>query len=309
MESTSAAAPASGLMTLDTWLAAAEGDASGAWTASVLGDVLFPEMFTWGQYAAAGSVDSAAARGYFASPPAEGYDNLGYAASSFVWGGGRLAEAWPAAAGVESAADSQIETLHLGEQLSTPADLARPAACRTDQVVLRARAVDFWSHQTEAGERLITTFFDTGAVDDTFTPVKPDFTPAMTHASIGKIAAGSMVGLALIALLSLLWMPAHVGRRGGFGPKTGAVLRSVFPVVLGLGGWCLGALVVLTTIPSVAIDGVILGTLGTGVPVGFGVYLTWVQRGWSGSTKASGFIAATAGGLVGAWLGFLAARG
>ena len=320
MESTSAAAPASGLMTLDTWLRAAEGDPSGAWTASVLGDVLFPEMFTWGQYAAAGSVDSAAAREYFASPPAEGYDNLGYAASSFVWGGGRLAEAWPTAAGVDEYAQvrtSQVETLLISGELdfSTPPQISAeqllPSLPNGHQVVLAGlgHTVDFWSHQTEAGERLITTFFDSGEVQNTFEPVAVDFTPGMTHASIGKIAAGSMVGLALIALLSLLWMPAHVGRRGGFGPKTGAVLRSVFPVVLGLGGWCLGALVVLTTIPSAAIDGVILGTLGTGVPVGLGVYLAWVQRGWSGKTKASGFLAATGGALVGAWLGFLAGSG
>ena len=320
MESTSAAAPASGLLTLDTWLRVAEGDPSGAWTAAVLGDVMFPEMFTWGQYAAAGSVDSAAAREYFAAPPAEGYDNLGYAASSFVWGGGRLAEAWPTAAGVDEYAQvrtSQVETLLISGELdfSTPPQISAeqllPSLPNGHQVVLAGlgHTVDFWSHQPEAGERLITTFLDTGVVDDAFRPVTPDFTPAMTHASIGKIAAGSMVGLALIALLSLLWMPAHVGRRGGFGPKTGAIMRSVFPVVLGLGGWCLGVLVVLTTIPSVAIDGVLLGMLGTGVPIGLGLYLAWVQRGWSGTTKASGFLAATGGALVGAWLGFLAGSG
>ena len=320
MESTQAAAPASGLMTLDTWLTVAEGDASGAWTAGLLGDVMFPEMFTWGQYAAAGSVDSAAAREYFSSPPADGYGNLGYAAASFVWGGGRLAEAWPTAAGVdeyETARTSQVETLLISGELdfSTPSQVAAeellPSLPNGHQVVLKGlgHTVDFWSHQPEAGERLVTTFFDTGRVEDTFRPVTPDFTPPMTHASIGKIAAGSLVALALIALLSLLWMPAHVARRGGFGSKTGAVLRSVFPVVLGLGGWCLGALLVLTAIPAVAIDGVLLGTLGTGVPIGLGVYLAWVQRDWSGSTKAAGFTAAIGGALAGAWLGFLAGSG
>jgi len=81
MESTSAAAPASGLMTIDSWLSAAEGDASGLWFASLAGEFMLPETFVWGQYAAAGSIDSPAARDYFADGTWGRDPNLGRASS------------------------------------------------------------------------------------------------------------------------------------------------------------------------------------------------------------------------------------
>jgi hypothetical protein len=74
--------------------------------------------------------------------------------------------------------------------------------------------------------------------------------------------------------------------------------------VLGLGGWFAGALIVLTALPTVPLQDELLGALSVGVPVGLGLYFAWVQRGWSGQTKATGFAAAAGGALVGAWLGF-----
>jgi pimeloyl-ACP methyl ester carboxylesterase len=321
MEATPAASPASGPMVLDTWLSASEGDASGLWLTSLLGDVLFPEMFVWGQYAAAGSIDSAAAREYFVAPPPEGSANLGYAASSFTWGGGRLADAWPAPAEVgeyQQVRPSDVETLLISGELdlTTPPQVAAeellPSLPNGHQVVLEGlgHTVDFWNNQTEAGTHLITTFFDTGVVDDSlYVPQRVDLTPGMTHPAIAKISAGSLVGLTLITVLSLLWMAAHVRRRGGFGPETGAVLRSLFPVLLGLGGWSAGVLIVLTTMPWVPLNGALLAVLGAGVAIGLGVYAAWVRRGWSGGTKAAGSAAAMAGALVGARLGFLAGSG
>jgi len=88
-----------------------------------------------------------------------------------------------------------------------------------------------------------------------------------------------------------------------------AVLRSVVPIVLGLGGWSLAVLVVLTAMPSVPLDGVLLAVLGAGVPVGLGVYLAWARRDSSDETNAAGFAAAMAGAMVGAWLGFLVGTG
>ena len=52
MESTSEAAPLSAPMTLDSWLSAAEGDASGFWFQSLSADLAFPKLFVWGEYAA-----------------------------------------------------------------------------------------------------------------------------------------------------------------------------------------------------------------------------------------------------------------
>jgi hypothetical protein len=98
MESTPEAAPLSGPMTLDTWLAAAKGDASGLWFQSLLGDFAFPTMTVWGQRAAAARLDAQAAREYFADDGQKRGSNLGRDASAFVWGGGSLIDGWPAAA-------------------------------------------------------------------------------------------------------------------------------------------------------------------------------------------------------------------
>jgi hypothetical protein len=75
-------------------------------------------------------------------------------------------------------------------------------------------------------------------------------------------------------------------------------------VVLGLGGWLLGVLVVLTTLPGVALLDELLTALSSGLPIGLGVYFAWVDRDWSARIKATGFAAAAGGALLGAWLGF-----
>ena len=113
-----------------------------------------------------------------------------------------------------------------------------------------------------------------------------------------------MIGLAVLTVLSLLWMARRVRKRGGYGRKAGATLRSVYPIVLGLGGWFLGALIVLTTMPGTPLDNELLAMLGVGLPVGLGIYLAWVQRDSSRQDKSVGLAAAVAGALVGAYLGF-----
>jgi len=118
-----------------------------------------------------------------------------------------------------------------------------------------------------------------------------------------------MVALALLTVLSLLWMARRVRRRGRFGPSSSAARRSLSPVVLGLGGWFLGALIVSTTVPDVRFDDQLLVTLAVGAPIGAGVYLAWAHRDWSAGIRTAGFAAATVGALVGAWLGFHATDG
>lgn len=54
-----------------------------------------------------------------------------------------------------------------------------------------------------------------------------------------------MVGFAILAALSLWWMPRRVHERGSFGPKWSAWIRSLYPLVLGLGGWFLAVLIVM----------------------------------------------------------------
>jgi hypothetical protein len=108
---------------------------------------------------------------------------------------------------------------------------------------------------------------------------------------------------------SLVWMAWWVHKRDRFGGKASAVLRSAYPIILGVGGWLLGALVMLATMPSVPIDDDLLVALPVGVPVGLGIYLAWVHRDWATQKKGLGIAAAVAGALVGAWLGFHATAG
>jgi hypothetical protein len=118
-----------------------------------------------------------------------------------------------------------------------------------------------------------------------------------------------MVGLALLTVVSLLWMARWVHKRGRFGPAASAMLRSLYPVVLGLGGWFFGALIVLTTMSGVSLDNALIATLSVGVPIGLGVYFAWMDRDWSPKTRTTGFAAAMSGALIGAWLGFNATSG
>jgi pimeloyl-ACP methyl ester carboxylesterase len=318
METTSESAPLTGPMTIDSWLAAKDGDASAFWFQSFASDLLYPSAFVWGEYLAVGKIDAEAVRDYFAFQPKQ-YGNLGYAASAFLWGGGRVADAWPASPDegeYSSVATSEVETLLVGGEL----DFAIPPQIATDellphlpnghQVVLPGfgHTTSFWEDQPEAGTRLVNTFFDSGQVDDSlYEPQPVDFTPEVTQAALGKGIGGGMVGLALLTVLSLLWMWTHVHRRGPFGRKTSAVLRSLYPIVLGLGGWFAGVLLVITTMETTSIDSPLLAVLGVGVPVGLGVYWAWVNRDWTAKTQATGFALAVGGALGGAWLGFHAA--
>ncbi len=316
LESTSEATPFSAPSTLDSWLSAADGDASGFWLLSLAGDLLFPRSFVWGEYSAFGLADAQAARAYFSSGRHKRDSILGDPGTDFAWAGGGLTDAWPAAPDAgeyNRVRTTAVETLLIGGTLdfSTPPQVATkellPHLPNGHQVVLAelGHSGSFWSYQSEAGSRLINTFFDSGRVDDSlYKPATIDFTPEATFTALAKRIAGTMVGLALLAVLSLLWMARRVHKRGAFGPKAGATLRSLYPVVLGLGGWLLGALIVITTRPDIPLDDELLVALSVGMPIGLGTYFAWVNRAWSVKTKATGFAAAAGGALVGAWLGF-----
>jgi hypothetical protein len=213
---------------------------------------------------------------------------------------------------------SDVETLLIGGELDpmTPPQVATtqllPYLPNGHQVVLPGfgHQGTVFHEQPEAGSRLINTFFDSGQVDDSlYVPASVDFTPAMTFGALAKTALGVMLALAALTVLSLLVMARRVRTQGRIGPKSGVVLRSVYPLVLGLGGWCLGALIVLTTMPGVRIDNALLVILSVGVLIGLGIYWAWVHRDWSDRSKRVGLAAAATGALAGAWLGFYATDG
>ena len=309
------AGPLAAPVTLDTLLSVDEGDASGAWLLSVLTQNMVPRMQVAGDAAAMALSDAAYAKRFFASPADHG-SLIGSSTTEFIWSGGRLLDAWPLNPDhklYNRVRDSNVETLLVGGELdfSTPPQVAirelLPHLPNGQEVVLPklGHTEDFWANQPAASTRLIDTFLDTGRVDTSlYTENRVDFTPSLTHETMAKIALGTMLGLAALTVLSLLWMALRVRRRGPFGRKASGVLRSLYALLLGLGGLLLGMLIALTALPTVPLYDELLATVSVGVPLGLGIYFAWVNGGWGAKTKATGFAAALAGALVGAWLGF-----
>jgi hypothetical protein len=138
MESTAAATPYAGPTIIDMWLSAGEGDASGLWCGSFIGDLFFSKLFVWGQYAAFARVDAQAVRVHFSSGGQDDGTNLGRTTTTYIWGGGRLVDAWPAAPEENEYSQvrtSNVETLLVGGELdfSTPPQIMTKElpTCRT----------------------------------------------------------------------------------------------------------------------------------------------------------------------------------
>jgi len=308
---TDGAGPLAAPWTIDTLLSAQQGDGSGAWLLSLLAQVAFPSEQLWGDVAAVARADTVHARRFFATG-ADGRSVIGTPGTDLYWIGGRLLDAWPANPDESlytQVRDSNVETLLIGGELdiATPPQWATrellPHLPNGREVVLRnlGHSNDFWTYQPEASTRLINSYLAEGRADTSlYTQASVDFTPVLGHGPIAKITLGVMLGLGALTVLSLLLLAVRVGRRGGFGRTSSVALRSVYPVVLGLGGWLLGVIVVSTTMPGVALDDELLALLSIGVPVGLGIYLGWVH----GDGKSVGLGAALAGSLAGAWLGF-----
>jgi pimeloyl-ACP methyl ester carboxylesterase len=321
MEPTSENAPLSAQMTLDAWLAADDGDASGFWIQSLLADLTFPESFVWGELAATAHLDASQAEEYFSSPDADTGSILGNPGAHFVWGGGRLVEAWPDAPGDDDYTEvrsSNVETLLIGGTLdfATPPQWARddllPHLPNGHQVVLAelGHTTDFWSYRPDASTRLVTAFLDDGRVDDSGYGHRPmEFSTEVTQTALGKGFLGAMIGFSLLTLISLVWLPLRVRKRGAIGSKASAALRSVYPLVLGLGGWFGAVLIVMTAWPTLPLDNEVMAVLSIGLPIGLGIFWAWVHRDWTREAKRFEVVAAIGAALLGAWLGFHSATG
>jgi pimeloyl-ACP methyl ester carboxylesterase len=317
---TDGAGPLAAPWTIDTLLSAGQGDGSGAWFLSLMAQVAFPSEQLWGDVAAAARIDAADARRLYAAGAGSG-SIIGKPGTDLYWAGGGLADAWPANPDnnqYTSVRDSNVETLLIGGKL----DFATPPQWATRELLPHlpngrevlfdsiGHSDDFWTYQPEAGSRLINTFLDSGRVDRSgYTRTSVDFTPAFSHGTVAYIVLGVMLGLAALTVFSLAWMWFRVRRHGPYGRKAGAALRSLYPIVLGLGGWILGVLIVMTTMPSVPLDDELLAALSIGGPIGLGIYFAWINRDWTARTKITGLAAAVAGALIGARLGFNATEG
>jgi len=79
--------------------------------------------------------------------------------------------------------------------------------------------------------------------------------------------------------------------------------------VVALGGWFLGGLVAMATIPGVRLDDQMVVVLSVASPIGLGISFAWGHRDWSATTRRIGLAASVGGAVFGGWLGYNAAGG
>ena len=157
--------------------------------------------------------------------------------------GGRGLADWPANPGENqytSVQNSSVPTLLVGGTLDfeTPAQNATkellPHLSNGHQVILSGlgHVDDFFSYEPSASTQLLTTFYATGQVNTSrYTPNHVSFTTSQTQTGIAKDILGTMVGVALLAVIWLVVLAIRIRRRGGTGRKTGAWIRSAGPIV------------------------------------------------------------------------------
>ena len=309
--------PLTGPMTLNSWISAAQGDPSGLWFLSAVANLVLPQSFVWGEFASIGMADAQPAERYFSSGADRG-SIIGNPLAEFLWGAGGLVHAWPANPGEHqytSVQNSSVPTLLIGGTLDfeTPAQNATkellPHLSNGHQVILSGlgHVDDFDAYEPSASTQLLTTFYATGQVDTSgYTPNKVSFATADTQAAIAKKILATMLAVALLAVIWLVVLAIRIRRRGGTGRKTGAWIRSAGPLVFGLGGWFLGALLILRfwLWPSQPLDDQLLAVVSTAVPIWLGVYAGWVRTDTPKAMRPKGIGAAGVGALVGAVLGY-----
>lgn len=202
----------------DAWLAAEKGDPSGLALMSLAYDFIVPKMGFYGEFFSKGfSADFDSERDYVIEmdPP----DSIiGSPLSKLIWGSAADADGaiWPTTLMPEASRQvqpSDVETLLVSGNVdfATPAEYARdellPALANGKQVILSemGHVKDVISLQPEAYERLLTTFYETGEVDDTqFVYAPMDFHVKWGFPVLAKVALGSILAL-LLAIVSGIW--------------------------------------------------------------------------------------------------------
>jgi pimeloyl-ACP methyl ester carboxylesterase len=211
-------------MVYDAYLSAEGGDPSGLAMMSLMYDLMNPaSMLTWGQSAAiVMSTDFDPTRDYLAemNPPSS---ILGAPQSEFAWGPLYLAD-WPATAipaEYRQVRMSEVETLLVSGSVdgTTPARYATeellPSLSNGQQVILSefGHVDDVWNLQPEATKCLLTTFYDTGVVDDSHFTYQPmQFRVGLGLPTTAKLLL-VVVAAVIAGAVALIWFIARRIRR------------------------------------------------------------------------------------------------
>jgi pimeloyl-ACP methyl ester carboxylesterase len=208
----------------DAFLAAEGGDPSGLALGSLVGELIMPAVNTWGFSVSMGySADFDPTRDYCTemNPPNA---ILGAGLSEYYWCSAQHAE-WPTDLIPEDyrqVQSSDIETLLVSgnADFSTPAwtatDELLPALNNAEQVILSefGHTADIWSLQPEATRHLLTTFFETGEVDDSvfaYQPMSFDV-GLMSFPFLAKVLVMAIILVPLL-LVGLVWFIARSVKR------------------------------------------------------------------------------------------------
>jgi pimeloyl-ACP methyl ester carboxylesterase len=207
--------PASAAQIIDVWLSAAEGDPSGMAALTLVGPYIFANASNWGHNAAIrssmGQFDPA--RDYFAelNPPdsiiGSPVTTLSYAEYA-AWPGKRIPEEF------RQVQPSNVETLLVSGSIDfdTPAQYARdellPSLSNGQQVILSeyGHVSYILTHQPEALDHVLTSFYNTGVADDSLYDYKAvNFNVGFSYPEQAKLALAIIV-LVPMGLVVLVWV-------------------------------------------------------------------------------------------------------
>jgi pimeloyl-ACP methyl ester carboxylesterase len=168
----------------DLYLAAEEGDPSGLALTSVMYNFIWPGMNTWGEWANKGSPDYDISRDWITDMDPPG-SILGSPFSLLIGGSMvQLGVGWPQTPlppEFNEVPASDVETLVVSGSMdfSTPPQFATeellPQLSNGHQVILTefGHTGDVWGFQPEAMVHMVTTFYDTGEIDDSLFSHQP----------------------------------------------------------------------------------------------------------------------------------------
>jgi hypothetical protein len=216
-------------MVFDAYVAAERGDASGLALLSMVYDVMVPKSFVWGDFFVKGaSADLNSKYDYITSLRAPD-SIIGLPITLMIWG--PLSQAW-----MENTPPSEInevysfnvETLLVSGSvdISTPAQYATnellPSLTSGIQVILSeiGHVGDMWGIQPEATMRLLTSFYDTGRVDDSLYKYMPmNFIVLFGFPAIAKVLFGTCTLLVIGLVLGVNRIVRNTHRRGEISKK------------------------------------------------------------------------------------------
>lgn len=195
----------------DAYVAADHGDPSGLALMSMAYDFFVPKSFVWGDFFAKGaSADLDLTRDY-AADLRDADSIIGSPISLMVWS--PLSKAWedellPVKLRQTQPVDVPTLLLSGSVDFSTPAEYARdellPSLQDGKQIIISeaGHVGDVWNVQPAATLLALTTFYDTGAADDSLFTYSPmDFNVKLGFPLLAKILLSTGVMIAMAAIL------------------------------------------------------------------------------------------------------------